>query len=169
MNLLQPDVILGGSVLALTPSLLQRHGVRGMILDVDDTIVSIVSPSPSLELREWLQEMRALCQVWLVSNNPHRHRIEPIATTLQLPYLLQAAKPSGKKLRQAVAAMELPPAQIAMVGDRIFTDVLGGNRLGLLTVLVQPISTSSHGFQALRRTEFALARWAGVSLAPSNG
>ena len=57
-----------------------------------------------------------------------------------MPYILGAAKPSRRKLRQAVDGMNLPVDQVAMVGDRLFTDVLAGNRLGMFTILVEPSS-----------------------------
>jgi uncharacterized protein len=163
-QLLQPDLILGGNILTWTPAQIQSQGLRGLVLDVDDTIVSIASPQATPELLAWLADIRPFCKLWLVSNNPHRSRIEPIATALNIPFLLSAAKPSRKKLRQAVEEMDLPYEQVAMVGDRIFTDVLAGNRLGVFTVLVRPISESSKSFQFLRWAEFGLARLAGVSL-----
>jgi uncharacterized protein len=166
-KLLQPNVVLGDTVLALTPQRLQSYGLRGLLLDVDDTIVSIASPMASPELLTWLAEVRQVTKLWLVSNNPHRSRIQPIAESLGLPYLLGAAKPSRRKLRQALAEMDLPYDQVAMVGDRIFTDVLAGNRLGLFTVLVKPITKSTQSFHLLRRAEFGLARLAGVSLRTS--
>jgi uncharacterized protein len=164
LQLLQPDLVLGGNILSWTPAQIQSQGLRGLVLDVDDTIVSIASPQATPELLAWLADIRPFCKLWLVSNNPHRSRIEPIATALNIPFLLSAAKPSRKKLRQAVEEMDLPYEQVAMVGDRIFTDVLAGNRLGVFTVLVRPISESSKSFQFLRWAEFGLARLAGVSL-----
>jgi uncharacterized protein len=164
LQLLQPDLVLGGNILSWTPAQIQSQGLRGLVLDVDDTIVSIASPQATPELLAWLADIRPFCKLWLVSNNPHRSRIEPIAAALNIPFLLSAAKPSRKKLRQAVEEMGLPYEQVAMVGDRIFTDVLAGNRLGVFTVLVRPISESSKSFQFLRWAEFGLARLAGVSL-----
>jgi len=76
---------------------------------------------------------------WLVRNNLSESRISGIAQSLNLPYIVGAGKPSRRKLRQAVAAMNLPIEQVAMVGDRLFTDVLAGNRLGMFTILVEPM------------------------------
>jgi hypothetical protein len=66
--------------------------------------------------------------------------------------------------------MKLPPTQVAMVGDRVFTDVLAGNRLGMFTILIDPIfsSHSTRSFHLLRQAEFSLARQLGVSLDPRN-
>ena len=165
--LLQPDLILGSSVLALTPELLARYRIDGLVLDIDDTIVPIGSNTAQPELTLWIAEIRQIVPLWLVTNNPNQVRIGAIADSLSLPYFLSAAKPSRRKLRQAVAEMKIEPARVAMVGDRIFTDVLGGNRMGMFTILIEPIvsNDSSVGFHLLRRVEFAIARLLGVSFA----
>ena len=165
--LLQPDLILGSSVLALTPELLARYRIDGLVLDIDDTIVPIGSNTAQPELALWIAEIRQIVPLWLVTNNPNQVRIGAIADSLSLPYFLSAAKPSRRKLRQAVAEMKIEPARVAMVGDRIFTDVLGGNRMGMFTILIEPIvsNDSSVGFHLLRRVEFAIARLLGVSFA----
>jgi HAD superfamily phosphatase (TIGR01668 family) len=164
--LLQPDLVLGSSVLDLTPELLAQYQIQGLVLDVDDTIVPIGTSVAQPELALWIEQIRTVAAIWLVTNNPSRVRIGAIADSLSLPYFLGAAKPSRRKLRQAVEAMELEPSRVAMVGDRVFTDVLAGNRLGMLTILIEPIVSqdSSVSFHLLRQVEFAIARALGVSL-----
>ncbi len=138
-NLLQPDLILKGSVLNLTPDIIQRYELKGLVLDVDETLVPMRVGAVSPELRHWVEQIRACTALWLVSNNLSEARIGSIARSLDLPYYLGAAKPSRRKIRAALRAMELPVHQVGMVGDRLFTDVLAGNRLGMFTILVEPI------------------------------
>jgi uncharacterized protein len=165
--LLQPNLVLGSSVLDLTPEILARYQIEGLVLDVDDTIVPIGSSIAQPELALWIEQIRKIAPLWLVTNNPSQVRIGAIADSLSLPYFLGAAKPSRRKLRQAVEKMNLDPARVAMVGDRVFTDVLAGNRLGMFTILIEPIVSedSSFSFHLLRRIEFAIARVLGVSFA----
>jgi uncharacterized protein len=166
-SLLQPNLVLGSSVLDLTPEILALYQIEGLILDIDDTIVPIGSDIAEPELTLWIETTRQIVPLWLVTNNPNRVRIGAIADSLSLPYFLGAAKPSRKKLRQAVEAMKIEPARVAMVGDRVFTDVLAGNRLGVFTILIEPIvsADSTLGFNLLRSIEFTIARLLGVSLA----
>lgn len=136
---LQPNLILGQPILGLTPDVVQQHQLQGLVLDVDETLVPIRSSQASEELLVWAQQMKQVVSLWLVSNNLSESRISGIAKSLDVPYITGAAKPSRRKLRQAVQGMNLPVERVAMVGDRLFTDVLAGNRLGMFTILVEPM------------------------------
>lgn len=138
-RLLEPDLILGGPILSLTPEILRQHDLKGLVLDVDETLVPTSTEDVAHDLRDWVREIQSEAVLWLVSNNLSQRRISGIAKTLDLPYILGARKPSRRKLRQAVEAMNLPRRQVGMVGDRLFTDVIAGNRLGMFTILVEPM------------------------------
>ncbi|MDF0555291.1 YqeG family HAD IIIA-type phosphatase [Kamptonema sp. UHCC 0994] len=138
-KLLEPDLVLGNSVVHLTPDILQENQLRGLVLDVDETLVPMRATNASAELLGWVEEIKPTVTIWLVSNNVSQPRIGRIAESLNLPYITGAVKPSRRKLRRAVEAMNLPVEQVAMVGDRLFTDVLAGNRLGMFTILVEPM------------------------------
>lgn len=137
--LLQPDLVLGGVITDLTPEILQGNQIEGLILDVDETLVPIKGNAVTPELARWAEDMRQVVSIWLVSNNLSHYRIGNIARSLDLPYFLGARKPSRRKLLQAAMEMNLPVEKVAMVGDRLFTDVIAGNRLGMFTILVEPM------------------------------
>jgi HAD superfamily phosphatase (TIGR01668 family) len=164
--LLQPNLVLKGSVLNLTPELLRQHNLQGLILDVDETLVPMRRVDVSQELQQWTIELKSVAKLALLSNNLSETRIARIAKSLDLPYFYGAAKPSRRKLRQAVAQLHLPVEQIAMVGDRLFTDVLAGNRLGMFTILVEPMLTSgdSHSRYSVRNFEVWVSQLLGASL-----
>ncbi|UKO99099.1 YqeG family HAD IIIA-type phosphatase [Nostoc sp. UHCC 0870] len=138
-KLVQPDLVLHGSVLNLTPKIIQHYGLKGLVLDVDETLVPIRVGAASPELKDWVEQMRICTSLCLVSNNLSEARIGSIARSLNLPYYLGAAKPSRRKIRSALQAMDLPVHEVGMVGDRLFTDVVAGNRLDMFTILVEPI------------------------------
>ncbi len=166
MSLLQPNLVLGATIFDLTPQTLREHDISGLILDVDETLVPFKQKETSLELQQWIAEIRKTTPIWLVSNNISYTRIGNIAESIDLPFIFAAQKPSRRKLRQAAAAMNLSVEQVAMVGDRLFTDVLAGNRLGMFTILVEPmidplIAVRSH---PIRDFEIWLSKLLGVSL-----
>ncbi|MEO0458177.1 MAG: YqeG family HAD IIIA-type phosphatase [Cyanobacteria bacterium P01_A01_bin.114] len=137
---LQPNLVLGHSILGLTPELIEQHDLRGLILDVDDTLISFHQSELLAEVAQWAKAAQSRVEIVLVSNNLNQTRIQRIADAMQVPYFTGAGKPSRRKLRKAAAILNLPPHQIAMVGDRLFTDVLAGNRLGMFTILVEPMA-----------------------------
>lgn len=139
-DLLRPRLVHSGPITDLDVAMLQAQGIRGTVLDVDDTLVPTHQQVLTSAVIHWVEQLKSLGPVWLVSNNLHTRRIQTIAHQLDCPYIAGAAKPSRRKLRQALQVMGLPAAQTAMIGDRRLTDILAGNRLGMYTVLVQPIA-----------------------------
>lgn len=171
ISLLQPNLILGGTIFDLTPQVLREHKIDGLILDVDETLVPFRQKETSVELQEWIREIRTDIPIWLVSNNISYSRIGNIANSVDLPFISAAKKPSRRKLKQAATAMNLPVEQIAMVGDRLFTDVLAGNRTGMFTILVEPmidplVAIRSH---PIRDLEIWFSQLMGVSLGTNPG
>lgn len=165
-NLLQPDLVLEGSILSLTPEIVQKNQLKGLVLDVDETLVPITAAEASEELLPWVEQVKNIATIWLVSNNISEVRIKRIAEALRVPYIAGAGKPSRRKLRRAVAAMALPVEQVGMVGDRLFTDVLAGNRLGMFTILVEPMIDPREAIRhyRLRSFEVWLSQALGASL-----
>lgn len=165
--LLQPDLVLPGSVLHLNPKLVQEYNLKGLILDVDETLVPLRLTQASPELLQWATEIKTVASLCLLSNNLSEARIRGIAQSLGVPYMFGASKPSRRKLRRAVTEMDLPVEQVAMVGDRLFTDVLAGNRLGMFTILVEPITNPNHLDRRypIRNFEVWLSQILGASLA----
>ncbi len=168
VSLLQPNLALRDNILKLTPDLIKMHGLKGLVLDVDDTLVPTWDREVPAEVLAWLIETKSVVDLWLVSNNVSHSRIHRIASEVDLPYLLRAGKPSRRKIRQAAEAMKLPIEQIGMVGDRVFTDVLAGNRLGMFTILVRPMGDPSRFDQKLmlRSFEIRLSKRLGATLPP---
>ncbi len=168
-RLVQPDLVLGGSILSLTPDIVSKYNLQGLVLDVDETLVPIYATEASPLLQAWVEEIRQATVLWLVSNNLSQNRIGRIAQSLNLPYISGARKPSRRKLKQAVDKMNLPVEQVGMVGDRLFTDVLAGNRLGMFTILVEPMLDPGEEVRIspVRSLEVWLSQALGASLTPN--
>jgi HAD superfamily phosphatase (TIGR01668 family) len=128
------------SVAALTPPRLRAWGIEALMLDLDNTLVPWGEAAVPPEVTAWLATLRrAGIPACLVSNNLSG-RVRRAATLLDLPVAVGRFKPSAAKLRRALTIMGTAPARTAMVGDQVFTDVLAGNRLGVPTILVAPLS-----------------------------
>jgi len=77
-----------------------------------------------------------------------------VAKILDLPFLSNAGKPRRKAFKKVLSILDIKADELAVIGDQIFTDVLGGNRMELYTILVVPISSSEFfGTRIMRRME----------------
>jgi HAD superfamily phosphatase (TIGR01668 family) len=120
---------------------LVNQGFQGVILDLDNTIIPWAGSTMRPEILDWLLNIKQLgFKVCLVSNNRPR-RVQEIAASLGIPFVSQAGKPLKRGFRQALALLAIPENQTVVIGDQLFTDVLGGNRLGMHTIWVMPLST----------------------------
>jgi len=150
VSALFPDVYLK-SIAALTPALLERWGIRGLILDVDNTLTTHGNPHPDPGVLLWLKTMREHhIEMVILSNNTPR-RVEPFAGELRMDFVANAKKPFSIGFGRAAAKLRRPKSEIAVVGDQIFTDILGGNLWGARTILVKPIEPEATGFFRLKR------------------
>ncbi|WP_018133577.1 YqeG family HAD IIIA-type phosphatase [Effusibacillus pohliae] len=133
---------------------LKAQGVKGIITDLDNTLVAWDSPYATPKLAAWLQDVRERgFQVCIVSNNK-KTRVEEFARPLQLPAISDAKKPISRAFRRAMQIMGTEPHETVVVGDQIFTDVWGGNRMGIYTILVLPIASKEWaGTKLLRAME----------------
>jgi HAD superfamily phosphatase (TIGR01668 family) len=168
-QLLTPDWM-PGTTLAQLPLEhllgLEPEPIGALVLDVDRTLIPRHRSELPPSAEQWLRHARSHLPIHLVSNNPSRRRIGAVADRLDLPFTTSAGKPRRRALRRVLRDLGLPPARVALVGDRLFTDVLAGNRLGLYTVLVKPINSDGrpHPQDHLQSLEIRLARWVGTSL-----
>jgi HAD superfamily phosphatase (TIGR01668 family) len=122
-----------------------QDGIRGIITDLDNTLVGAKAPYATPELQVWLQRLRKKgFQVVIVSNN-NKGRVSKFAQPLSIPFIHRAKKPSLSAFRKSLALMNLRAEETAVIGDQLMTDVLGGNRMGLYTIWVQPISLADEG------------------------
>ncbi|MHA0855729.1 YqeG family HAD IIIA-type phosphatase [Paenibacillus sp. CMAA1364] len=125
---------------------LYAKGYRGIITDLDNTLVGAKAPLAHPELLTWFELIKKKgFQLIIVSNN-HLARVSDFATPLDIQFVHEARKPSLKPFQKAMKMMGLSNTETIMVGDQMLTDVFGGNRLKLYTVLVQPISVQDEGW-----------------------
>jgi hypothetical protein len=138
LHLLFPDLYVA-SIYDIDLEYLRRRGIRGIIFDLDNTIVERGEIFWPPEVRDWLDGLKAEgFKISIVSNNRQR-AAEELAQTHGIPAVFRAVKPRRKPFLRAISLMGVGRRETAMVGDQIFTDIVGGNRLGLFTILVNPL------------------------------
>lgn len=144
-------------VTGITPQALFGLGVKGMALDIDNTLAVSDHPEPLPGVMDWLRGMRqAGFEMRLVSNNFPR-RVAPFAERLQMDYTCLALKPLPFGFMKAASEMGLKCRQVAAIGDQLFTDMMGANLCGMKTVLVRPVHLeTSFSFRVRRKLETKL-------------
>ncbi len=118
---------------------LQALGVRGILLDVDNTLTTHDNPQLDPAVMLWLEAMRAAGFLLTVVSNNSDERVRPFAEAIGLGYQAKAGKPLARGYRMAARTMGLPPCECVAIGDQIFTDIVGANLAGMPCVLLEPI------------------------------
>lgn len=165
-QLLRPDWVAPGTLAELSLERLLQQRIRALVLDVDRTLLPRRGHQMPESVVTWLRQAQQSMPLHLFSNNPSRSRIGAVADQLGVSYTTSAGKPRRGPLQRVIEQLDLPHGQVAIVGDRVFTDVLAGNRLGLYTVLVKPVNPEGEPcpHDHWQRLEVRLARLAGASL-----
>ncbi len=137
-------------------STLRQRGIKGFILDLDNTLVAWNGYQLSQDTVSWIEQVKSLdFQVYIVSNALPR-RVRYFSEKLDVPGIHSARKPRRRGFREALRAMGLERSEVAVVGDQVFTDVWGGKRMGLFTILVIPLNKKEFFWTRLIRK---LERW----------
>ena len=150
-NWLEPNWEPGLSITKLPIEHLLEIGVKALILDVDGTLLPKNELIVDRSVMLWIEDAKKHFKLHLLSNNPSKKRIENISDQININFTYKAAKPSRRSLRQVLKSLQLKPPKIAIIGDKIFTDVLGGNRLGLYSVLVHPLGPNGEPCKGNKR------------------
>jgi len=133
------------SILDISPADLKARGIKGIITDLDNTLVEWDRPSATPQLIAWFDEIKKHnILVTIVSNN-NEERVKFFSDPLKIPFIYRARKPMGPAFHRAVQQMGIKKEEAVVIGDQLLTDVLGGNRSGFHTILVVPVA-SSDGF-----------------------
>ena len=147
------------SVFDLPLDQLKERGIRGLIFDLDNTLLYWNAYEGTPEAKELFRRLKQTGFLSCLVSNNKRDRVEKVARVLDVPAISKARKPSRRAFRQALATLGTTEKETAVVGDQLFTDVLGGNRLGLYTVLVMPLSKREFfGTKAIRSLERIVLR-----------
>jgi len=138
LNWFQPNLVLD-SVSDITLELLQKHGLRSLLLDVDSTLKRYRATEIPPETVHWIESLRKGGILFCVLSNGRGPRIRPIAEQIGVPFIAPAMKPLPFGCQAAIKSMEFDPKATAMVGDQVFADILAGKLARIFTILVTPI------------------------------
>lgn len=129
---------------------LKKRGVKGLILDIDNTLVPPHAPEADDRAKRFVKRMEEEFKICIVSNNIYE-RAEKFADSFPVDFICDGNKPAKKPFLLAIEKLKLEPSEIAVIGDQIFTDVWGANRMNMISVLVNPICDKEGKFVKFKR------------------
>ena len=135
----------------VTPEFLSKHGIRALLIDIDNTLAPYEQPDPDKRIHAWFDLLAENgIKAALVSNN-HAPRVEQFNRTLGLVAFADSGKPSKKTLLRAMDALGVKKEETAMMGDQLLTDSYAGKHIGLPSIIVPPIHDKTNLFFRFKR------------------
>jgi HAD superfamily phosphatase (TIGR01668 family) len=141
MVFLRPTFLIDGDVTDIDLEHLKQEGIKGIILDLDSTLIAPRSAKLTPSAAEWLDKAKEKFAVAVVSNNKRVDYLKRVEGVLSMPVVGNARKPGRQAILAVLKAMKVTPEEAVLVGDRPLTDVWAGMRVGMKTILVHPLKT----------------------------
>lgn len=139
------------SVFQIDIEKLANSGFKGIITDLDNTLVGWDVKTPTKEIQEWFKKANDLgLTITIVSNNNEK-RVSGFSKDLDVDFIFKARKPMGRAFKKAIQHMNIKPEETVVIGDQMLTDVLGGNNNGLYTIMVVPVKKTDGFLTRLNR------------------
>ena len=130
---------------------LNKNKIKALLLDVDNTLVEQKKKMTESVIK-WAKELKGQgVKLYILSNTNDKEKIENIVKEIEIPYQLFSMKPLKRGFKKAQKVLGEKNENIAIVGDQIFTDVIGGNRCNMYTILVEPIQEKDFWYTAWKR------------------
>lgn len=139
------------SVDKITINFLKENEINALILDVDNTLIDYYK-NISEEVKKWANDLKEKgIKLYILSNTNHKEKVEKVANKLEIPYEMFAKKPFKSGFLRVKKELKEDNRNIGVVGDQIFTDIIGGNRCKMYTILVDPVTPKDYWYTAWKR------------------
>lgn len=150
MSLFYPKQYLD-SIYDLDVHALKKQGIDGIVLDIDNTLVPYHVPVPTQAVKDFVSSLKAAGIAAVIASNNTGERVELFARELELYAIHKANKPLRSGLVRCTKTMGTTCKTTAVIGDQIFTDVLGANLCGMYSILVKPLPSAENTFFKVKR------------------
>ena len=139
------------NVREITIDFLQNNKINALILDVDNTLIDY-DKNLSPDTIKWAEDLKEnKIKLYILSNTNKQEKVKEVAKKLQVEYIYFAKKPLKSGFRKIQKILKEESKNIGVVGDQIFTDVVGGNRCKMFTILVEPIAEKDIWITLIKR------------------
>ncbi len=149
-NFLLPDCTVE-NVAFLDKAFYDERGIKALVFDIDNTLVKHTDKTPPKNVLDYFALLREWNIKYSIVSNNSSERVSAFCVNLGVPFFADALKPRGKYIKKAMKEMGAKKGETALVGDQLFTDMLGGNLLGLYTILVTAVGEDETSFVSFKR------------------
>lgn len=119
---------------------LQTDGIKCLLFDLDNTCIPYEDKNPNKKLEELIETLKDMDLKVIIFSNATKKRIKPFKDKLNIDALARAGKPRKKNFLKIIKLFKYDLSEVAIIGDQLYTDILGGNLIGIKTILVNPMS-----------------------------
>lgn len=130
---------------------LLNRGIKYILFDLDNTIVPVTLRKPNKKIKELFEDLKEKGFTLIIFSNSNKKRIKPFKDDLEVDCCAKAKKPFKKKFLKVINTFHASVDEMAIIGDQILTDIVGGNKIGITTILVNPVSTYDPFFTRINR------------------
>ncbi len=132
-------------------STLKAENIKGLVLDIDNTLVPNHVKEADAAVVNWIAKAKSSGFKVCIVSNASQKRVVKFNEKLKVFAIHRASKPGRKAFKKAIRLMDIQTQETAVIGDQIFTDIYGGNRIGMFTILVKPIDKKEFFFVRMKR------------------
>lgn len=140
MEIYIPDIY-QKSIYSIDYQKLLSRGIKCLLFDLDNTLVPISAKKPNKRLKDLILKLKKMGFKVIIFSNSNKRRLLPFKNELDIDCSASSRKPHPGKFLQVLKIYGFSISEVAIIGDQLLTDIIGGNRVGITTILVNPIST----------------------------
>ena len=130
---------------------MNKYNIKGLILDVDNTLINLERKMPE-GISNWAKDLQDKgIKICILSNSNKMEKVGAVAHIINAPYIFFGKKPLKSGFLRAQKLLKLNSENIAVVGDQIFTDIIGANRCNMFSILVKPIEEKDYLITRIKR------------------
>ena len=150
MDILVPDVY-AQSIFTIDYEKLKKNGIKCLLIDLDNTIAPVNINEPDKSVKDLINELNSMEFKLFIISNSSKNRVRPFKEQLNIDSAHSAKKPFSKKYKKIMRVYRFKDTEMAAIGDQLFTDILGANKAGITSILVNPMSNVDYVWTKFNR------------------
>ena len=127
------------------------RGIKCLLFDLDNTIAPVGVKSPSKKVKDLFIDLKKMGFLVIIFSNSGPNRLEPFKEELNVEVNAHSMKPLKRSFLKIMDKHDLKDSEVAIIGDQFLTDIIGGNKVGITTILVNPIGLKDFFFTKINR------------------